>query len=197
MKGLAVSNEMKIRVAGIDPSLNNTGLALGTFDISTGKVDIGLIQLIETEARSKKTVRKSSDDLRRAGEIVSGIHQFIADCHVVFAEIPTGSQSARGSFSNGICLGVLSSIGTVETPFKGRLIQVSPTDVKLSAVGSKVAGKDEMIDWAYGRYPELEWFRYRGKLQRKNEHVADAIGAINAGVQTDEFKTLTHLLSAF
>lgn len=184
-----------IKVAGIDPSLNNTGLARGFFDTKTGVLDIDHISLIETESLSGKTVRKNSDDMRRAAEIVSGIHEFIADCHIVFAEIPTGSQSARGSFSNGICLGVLGSIGNVGTSFAGRLVQVTPTEVKLKSVGSKTAGKAEMIEWAHGLYPDLSWYWYAKKLQKKNEHMADAIAAINAGIKTDEFRNLSHAIS--
>lgn len=191
-----MQNGIKIKVVGIDPSLNNTGLAVGTYCTATQELDIRGIKLIETESRSGKTVRKNSDDLRRASEIVTGIQEFISDAHVVFAEIPTGSQSARGSFSNGICLGVLGSIGNIGSAFNGRLLQVTPAEVKLKSVGSKVAGKDEMIDWAHERWPDLNWFMYRGKLQKKNEHVADAIAAINAGIQTDEFRNLAHVLSS-
>ena len=57
----------KIRIAGLDPSMSNFGISVGTLDIDTNKVDIEKFYLVETSAGgSKKQVRVNSDDLRRA-----------------------------------------------------------------------------------------------------------------------------------
>ena len=59
-----------IRVVGVDPSMSNFGLAIGTLDLETDKLDIHGLTLVETKAGgNKKTVRVNSDDLRRANEI--------------------------------------------------------------------------------------------------------------------------------
>ena len=184
---------MQLIIAGIDPALSNFGLAKAAYDVETGVWTPIEIQLVTTDKQAGKTVRQNSDDLRRASESSYALHEWVKDCHVVFAEIPTGSQSARGSFSNGVCLGILSTIGAVkgEDAFKGRVIQVTPTEVKMAAVGSKHASKDEMIEWATGLYPNLAWLKGRGgKPGKRNEHCADAIAAIYAGVKSDEFKNL-------
>ncbi|MCR9222890.1 MAG: hypothetical protein NXH70_02375 [Hyphomonas sp.] len=180
---------MKIIIAGIDPALANFGLAKAEYDLGTDTLTPIAINLIETNKQTGKTVRQNSDDLRRASEHCAAMHEWIEECHVVFAEIPTGSQSARGAFSNGVCLGVMASIGE-STGYDGRLIQVSASEVKLAATGSKHATKQEMIDWAYDLYPNLEWSFYRGKPSQKNEHLADALAAIHAGLKTDEFANL-------
>lgn len=190
---------MRLHVAGIDPSLRNLGLAEGIYDTDAEALEMIGIELQETESEAGKTVRKSSDDLRCAGLLTSAVHRFIAPCAVVFAEIPSGSQSARGSFSNGICLGVLASIGNVGG-YRGRLIQVNPYEVKRAAVGSKNASKEEMIHWAHERWPKLPWLTKKQKgvvsLIAKNEHMADACAAINAGIQTDEFRNLVQIVRA-
>lgn len=185
---------MKLTIAGIDPALANFGLAKGEYDLDTGEFTPSAIKLISTSKQTGKTVRQNSDDIRRASELCGGMHEWITDCHIVFAEIPTGSQSARGAFSNGTCLGILSSIGE-STGYNGRLIQVLPSEVKLAAVGSKHAAKNEMIEWATDNYPDLDWFMYRGKPQNKNEHMADALAAIHAGLKTDEFINLRQSLT--
>lgn len=189
---------MLIKVAGIDPSLRNTGLAKGTYNVLTGELDITGIYTQKTEAENGKTVRKSSDDLRCANLLVEATHKWIEGSHAVFAEIPSGSQSARGSFSNGICLGVLGSIGYF-SGYEGRLIQVNPLEVKRAATGAKNASKEEMIEWAHEKFPHLSWVitkagKNKGELSPQNEHMADAVAAINAGVKTDEFRTLVSVI---
>jgi hypothetical protein len=40
----------KIRIAGLDPSMSNFGISVGTLDIDTNKVDIEKFYLVETSA---------------------------------------------------------------------------------------------------------------------------------------------------
>ena len=80
------------------------------------------------------------------------------------------------------------------------LIEVNPAEVKLATVGKRTAAKEDMIEWAIDMHPEVEWFTYKrgGKMlySDKNEHIADAVCAIYAGIQTQQFKNLTAALSA-
>lgn len=59
--------------------------------------------------------------------------------------------------SNGICVGVLAACPVP-------LIQVSPTETKLAAVGDKGASKTVMIGWAVGEYQDAPRLRQRGRL---------------------------------
>lgn len=183
-------------LAAIDPALSNFGLARASYDLATGEITPLAVALVSTEARDKKTVRKNSDDLRRASESFVAMQDWIAGATVVFAEVPTGTQSARGALSNGVCIGILSSIGNlpyVSGP-QARMIQVSPIEVKLASVGSKTASKQDMIDWAVSKAPKLGWITHRHKLTAANEHPADALAAIYAGVKTEEFRALVATL---
>jgi len=94
--------------------------------------------------------------------------------------------------SYGVCIGILASM-------KKPLIQVTPNEVKLAAVGKKTATKEQMIEWAINKYPTAPWLtrKFKGQIThvKSNEHLADATAAIHAGVKTDEFKRMLVLLN--
>jgi Holliday junction resolvasome RuvABC endonuclease subunit len=69
------------------------------------------------------------------------------------------------------------------------LVEVTPTEVKMASVGSKTATKEEMITWAVSKYPDINWPKHGKSISAaKAEHMADAIGALHAGVLTSTFK---------
>ncbi len=99
-----------IKVVGVDPSMSNFGLAIGTLDLDIDKLEIHGLELVETKAGgTKKNVRVNSDDLRRAKEIWRTARPIIEQAHIVFCELPVGSQSSRAQTSYGVCIGVLAS----------------------------------------------------------------------------------------
>lgn len=176
----------KIKLVGFDPALSNLGIAHAEYDLETGELAVVRISLVQTEhGKSAKVVRQNSDDLRRARELYSGMSLACRWQNIAIAEIPTGTQSARGAMSNGIMIGVLASCSIP-------LVQVQPTEVKMASVGIKTATKGEMIEWAMKEYPKLGWMmrKSKGSLvpMNDNEHMADACAALHAGVKTDEFK---------
>lgn len=174
-------------VVGIDPSLSNFGLAKGTYH--NGKFFLSQLKLINTEPdnKNKKVVRKNSDDLERAKKLYTQTKEFIDEADLLIAEVPVGSQSARAMASYGACVGILACL---DKP----LIQVTPNEVKLASVGSKTASKQQMIEWATTTYPSANWLTQKrlGKVElvAKNEHLADAVAAVIAGLQSDTFKQL-------
>lgn len=188
---------MKVRILGIDAAFSNVGFAVADVDLSDPKnpvIEVVDLLVLQTEAVKKrpKGMPRSHDDLRRARQSVNMIHDLIQKWqpnHVV-AEVPFGSQSARASWALGIALGVLASIPN--------LIEVTPRQVK-EATGEKHADKDMMIEWAMDRHPEAPWKmrKLKGNLIQvasSNEHMADAVGAIYAGLQTKDFKLATGIL---
>jgi len=190
-----------IKVAGIDPSLTHTGIAIGTIDLTTMKMEVEKVRLAVTENEKGKTVRRNSDDLRRCTQIVNAIYEETADCDVIFSEIPTGAQSARAALSFGMVIGMIA--GIVNSPgYRPAFIQVLPHQVK-SAIpgGTKNTSKEEIIEWAVERWPTAGWrecakgtkFTFPDlnlKLGQHVEHPADACAAINAGMLTDDFRNL-------
>lgn len=181
-----------LRIAGLDPSMSNFGMVKGNLDLTTGILtDIELTLQSTAPDSSNKTVRKNSQDLERARQLSVALHEFLDDVDMVFVEIPVGSQSARAMASYGMCIGVLSQVNHA-------LIQVTPTEVKVAATGLKTASKLQMIEWATATYPNANWLTKKVKgittFTNANEHLADAVAAIHAGVRTDEFKQARALL---
>ncbi|HCJ5989696.1 TPA: hypothetical protein NU512_002982 [Escherichia coli] len=182
-----------IKVAGLDPSLSNFGVAIGEIELDSGALQVNKLHLIETKAGdTKKQVRVNSDDMRRLNEIWRGIKPLIDQVHLVFCELPVGSQSARAMVSYGSCLGVLAC---VDKP----LIQVTPNEIKYYVGNKLTTSKEEIIQWATQKQPNAPWLRRKqsGKevLVNKNEHLADAVASIYTGMQTDQFRQVRDVLA--
>ena len=177
---------MAITVVGLDPSLRNLGMAKGQLCLDTGEFKLTDLSLVSTSVDKKnKVVRKNSEDLWRARKLYTALQEFIAGIDLVCVEIPVGSQTARAMTSYGVCIGLLASV-------KIPMIEVTPLEVKTTTVGSKTATKKDMIDWAVKNYPYGDWLttKQKGKINlvAKNEHLADAVASIYAGVKSEQFK---------
>lgn len=185
----------KIRIVGLDPSLSNFGISEGTLDIDTNEVVIEKFYLVETEAsKNKKQVRVNSDDLRRLTEIFTTLKPVVDNAQLVFAELPVGSQSSRAMVSYAGCLGVLSCINKP-------MIQLTPTEIKQHVSGRKDTTKQEIIDWAVAKQPDAPWLKRKSKgvetLVNKNEHLADSVVAIYAGLNTDQYRNAANMMRHF
>lgn len=177
-----------MKVIGIDIALRNTGIALVNLDTDSLTFQIEGLKLIETEvAKTGKVVRKNSEDLERCRVISAELEPFYEIASMIFVEMPVGSQSARAMASYGMSIGILSNCNVP-------MIQLTPYEVKLAAVGDKSATKREMINWATAKYPGDHWLTTKsGEYLNKNEHLADAVAAIEAGLKTDDFKGVLNL----
>lgn len=180
-----------IKVLGLDPSLNNWGIAAGTYDTTTKRLTIKHVNVIQRLKDDSKRVRQNSKDLAAAQAILKGLQPYLVEKPVVFAEVPIGSQSARAMASYGICVGILGAIRAMGTPF----FEVTPNEVKLAATGNKNATKADMIAYGLREHPEANWPRKRdGTVTAASaEHMADACAAILAGVAGNEFQQLAAL----
>lgn len=172
---------MRAVVIGIDAAFSNMGFARMIMD--AGKPELESLHLESTESQHKKEVRKSSDDLRRARQLYTTMCCECEGALLAVAEVPSGSQSSRASWSLGIAVGVLAACPVT-------LVQVSQLEVKMASVGKKTASKEEMIEWAMALYPHADWLRHKGRPTKANEHLADAVAIIHAGMRTDTFKLL-------
>lgn len=182
-----------LKLAGLDAAMANLGIAIAEYDIEAATVQVTHLRLIQTERQvgKLKVVRQSSDDLRRARELFKGTLLILREHKVqmICAEVPSGGENARAAFGFGMVTGLL---GALPLP----VIEVSPKEVKVASVGHGQATKDEMIAWAYGRWPDAAgWLRQqrdgakfkKGDLMNANEHLADACAVIAAGVETVQF----------
>lgn len=187
----------KLRFVGMDPSMNNWGIAIGTFDTDTRKFVVDHVGVTCPVLPTGKQVRQNSTDLESAFQLYTGAIAAAEGAHAVFIEVPVGSQSARAMASYGICVGVLGALRAKGIPF----FEVTATEVKLAGPGIKTATKDQMIAWATTKHPEANWPTYneKGKVlisKTKAEHEADALGAIYAGVSLNAFQQLLPFMAA-
>lgn len=180
---------MKIPVVGMDPSLTNWGIAEAILDLTTGYLETPVLTLVEPEKLKGKQVRQNSTDLFVAEQLAVKAIEAASKAKAVFVEVPVGSQSARAMASYGVCVGVLGAIRASGVP----LIEVTPSEVKIAMTGDKNATKQQMIETALSIYPEANFPMFRGAVASKAEHVADAIAAIHAGVNTPTFQNLMRL----
>ena len=177
---------MKIKAIAIDAAFANMGLACVEIELGETIKVVGVnVTLVSTERQDKKVVRKSSDDLRRAKILADALGAYTR-CHaaqIAFAEVPSGSQSASAARALGIAVGVL---GSCPVP----IVEVSPMEVKrlFSPNGKRKVPKTEIIAWAMRQWPQLPWLKHAGKPTLANEHLADAMAIVMAGISTDEFK---------
>lgn len=169
--------------------MRNWGLAAATLDLESGELSHISLHLIRPKEETSKQVRKNSKDLEIAQQLSKELDRFLMRQPILFVEIPVGSQSARAMASYGLCVGILGSLVTRRLT----LIEVSPTEVKKAFTGNRNATKQDMIAQATLLYPDVTFPMHNGKITSKAEHVADALGAIHAGVKTPAFQNLLRL----
>ena len=185
-----------LHVCGMDPSLRSWGLAKGTYDVASRKISVLAMGVISPAIPTGKQVRQNSKDIEAAAQLFDVAMMFAKDSQAVFVEVPVGSQSSRAMAGYAICCGVLGAIRAMGKPF----FEQTPTEIKLAGAGNKEATKLEMIEWAVSAHPEAPWPTYKERgvdqLSRaKAEHMADAVAAIHAGVNSQAFKQFVAMLS--
>lgn len=182
-----------IRVAGIDGSKTNFGIAIMDLDTDTMEMTVVDLILVKTDKDKNKQVRASSDNLRRAQEIKETAHPALVGSVVAFIEVPSGGQSYEAVLGFGIVIGLYASL-PIPTA------EVSPAETKKAAVGTRTASKEEMIAWAMAKFPTAPWRtrKLKGAIVplADNEHLADAVAIAHAGIRTPSFKQTIAILGA-
>lgn len=186
---------MEVNVAAIDGSLCNFGISVVKVDLTSKNInEVLTLKLSETEPDKTKGAKRSLDDLKRFNQHWVTINKVISDydCKYAIAEIPSGAQDARASFAFG---GITAMMACLPVP----LVPVTPLEAK-AVTGSKHADKEEVIAWAYSKFPCADWFVSKRPnkmgiinhdgyyLQLKNEHLADSIAIAFAGLPKIEIK---------
>lgn len=183
-----------LRVGGFDPSYTNFGMVKLDLDLEEGEITTPILNLEQTapDNKNKSTMRKNVDDLMRCQKLYKAAIDFFEDVDVICVEMPVGSQSANSMKSYGICIALTAALNKP-------LIYLTATEVKLAGAGGKNSTKKEMIDWATSEFPEANWItrKEKGKqvYQNCNEHLADALAAIYAGVNSEQFNIYKRLLT--
>lgn len=178
---------------GIDPAMRNIGLACMKED-SKGGLEPVYIATVTTQMHDeylanlkiKKRFVEACTGLER--ELLSLCASLgVNDLSKVklFIELPIGSKDANAAYSLAFssCLAAyLELIG-----FNNQDV-VLARDVKyFSTKGNKLAEKREIIESLFKEYPQFNWqLNKQGEPLMKNEHKADAIGAILAGLAKEK-----------
>lgn len=179
---------MKGWYLGLDGGLKNFGLCVAYFD--NKNVHIEKLIISKTAPSKAKDVKRSIDDLTRFRQHAMIIRDTIQrwEIGIAVGEIPAGAKDARALYAFG---GVLGLYASLDIPF----IPVTPSDVKIAAAGNKHADKEDIIEAMYSRFPYANWITSKraNKMEIKskeglyltpdNEHLADSIGAVLAGIE--------------
>jgi len=173
------------RIVGFDPSLRNWGMA--SVWVEEGNPVLSEIDDLQIcQPKPDKTLAPNMRDLKTAQRHFTFFEYYAKHCHAICAELPHGSQSSRAMASYGVCLGVLGSLAMASgVP----LITLTAREVKEQAVGDPNASKEQMVEWAtqFGTSYEDMWPTHRGQIvMGKAEHMADALGAINAAINLEK-----------
>lgn len=174
-----------IKFISIDPSLANTGVVYGIIENGVLKPE-GWV-LTQTSKSKEKSIRVSSDTIDRVRRIFSDINTLINEINpqVIFAETPSGSQSANSMKGYGISCSIIASLAPAP-------IEITPIEVKVQSVGKKTASKKQMIDWAVSNFPDFPFeYKSSGEIHLgKMEHIADAIAIANAGIKSKQYSQI-------
>lgn len=182
-------NTDRIIVVGFDPSLRNWGIAKGIYLPAEASLIIDYLDVEKPVITESKQVRNNSKDLDSAEQLAKAAWKVAEGAQAIFVEVPHGSQSARSMASYGVCVGVLGALRSIGIPF----FEVSEGEVKKATTGNKQATKVETIAWAMGKHPEAPWpmkvtHGVPTVVAGTAEHMADAIGAIYAGLASKPFQ---------
>lgn len=179
-----------MKVIGLDGSLQNFGIAVGTVDAPTRKL-LTVDELLLSKTTKDSKVKRADDDFYRFHlhwqYIDSLIRRYEPD--YIFGEIPSGSRDVRAAFAFGGVTAILAGLALYNN-----IYTVTPTEVKVAATGWNHADKEDVIAAIHGCYPDAPWIMSKkpnamcierdGKyLTNANEHLADAVGAILAGLK--------------
>ena len=152
----------------LDIAFRNTGWVI---------LNKGVIQsygTIVTKKDPRKQVKISDDYASNCTQLAAQLNAIIWSYRPkgILAELPHGSQNARAAKMLGGAVGIVAAIAVCHNL---PLELISEGDSKQAALGKKSAAKEEAMDWARKKYPNIDF----GNIKAKFEHVADALMAYN------------------
>lgn len=176
---------MSINILSFDPSLNNWGYALLSYNKDTQQLILEQCGVISPPKCIKTLPKQNQKDIAIANNLYTQLVDKVTQANVWVAEVPYASQNSRGLVSNALCFGVLGSMLTYNSNF----IQVHPYDVK-KHIGNRTTDKQQIIDWVKEHHKNT--LHLIPQAKSKAEHICDAIVACHVAIQTKQFKELIH-----
>lgn len=196
-------------ILGLDPSLRNTGYFLARVSPEgvTPLIPGGSVGIIATKP-FPKTMKKgtykneyltanATHVARELETLLTGLSLNGMAPDMICCETPVGSQTAAAAVGYGFCCGVL---GYLQFRFpKLPLLHIRADEVK-SAWGKsggqgKGPTKAEVIEAATNYAPSAGWLTSAGRIINANEHPADALGAVLAGLKRPEVSLAVNMIA--
>lgn len=201
IKSNMTDDKVIIKAVALDPGATNTGVFVFNIVGNSDHFEIEPVEIKTIVNRPEAPDNQSKGVLyaaQAAGLMQGIIEQVIIDHdpNIIFAEFPHGgSKSASAARPLNFCTMMLGILATEYT-----VIPITPTEVK-EITGVNVTDKVGIMSWAINKHPELNWEtgNRKNKLNMQNaagksyttsggnEHMADAIAAAYAGVETEKF----------
>jgi len=176
-----------IRLIGIDPGFASLGFAVVEVSSDFRRSVVRdsdnkpMMGVLETEKSDKKRAVKATDDnLRRTREMVRMLLPILAGQQIraICAESMSFPRNSSASNKVGICWGI---IGTLAEMMNLPIVQSSPQDIKKHVCGRRDASKEEIQEVMAKRFSlDLDSF-----LKSKREHCFDALGAVEAAMDSE------------
>jgi len=179
-----------VEVVGIDPGFSALGYA--ALKITSSEMYVDRAGVITTKpSERKRKVRKSDDNVRRILELAAEIERaaFSHNVVAVCSESMSWPRSSSACAKLGMAWGI---VGTYAHQHRLPVLQVTPMELKRAACnGNGKASKDEVIAAMVALFGD-SWLP-RAKTRR--EHVADAIGAVWACMDSTEIKMARKMIA--
>ena len=177
-----------IRVIGFDPGWANFGFAIARVLPAPDGIQVVPLRLgtwKTAPTAKKRRVRQANDDRRRGRMLASCMLATIAEHRpaLICAESKVGSRNSRQATALGRANGVIDAVAEAA---KLSVLEVSPTELKKAVTGRGNAGKESVEFALRGRL--MDGRRIVGG--EPSDHAWDALGAIVACTETEEFRLL-------
>lgn len=165
------------KYVAFDAALANTGGHWGTLDENGIVPEVSFL----FKTAKSKDPKKSAvvDFIDRCAHLLRCVDGVLASQkpHFVFIESPVGSQSAKAAQgAAAICM----MIAHIQLDGQD-VITCTPMEVKKATGLPGNPEKRDIIDWAYGEYPNLHWSWHAGRIKNEEEHKADSLAVALAG----------------
>lgn len=191
-----MANAPTYTLLGLDPGLAETGFAIASVEGRSPKIDAVLaIGLISAE-RDDADMPVSDDRFRRSGWLNTRL-QWVVDEFGVDAVMCEQAffKTRYPNYASGLVMGAIAALNLPTT-------LVWPQRSKKAATGNGRASKRDMIAWAMKqtRPDRIPWptsvvpnglrLKFEGRqVAAYAEHLADALAAIQAGIEEEEWLT--------
>lgn len=205
-----------ISIIGVDPSTSHFGMVYGWYEINSQEF-IPLHYTVleppdglydEFPPKGKNSQRTTIVEFEKNCALSQLIKDFFIrhKPQVVITEVPSGAKGMYATSKLYAAIGMVCGCFTFPSSTQDwKIIGVTPQEVKSAATDGldNYASKFQVMKWAFQNYPCVEWvhapkdFEEVGKVDAYlvcreaedfNEHMADALAAVKAGVNTRAFK---------